>query len=84
MNETTLYEGTTHEPATGPTSTSLETAHETIPQEISTHETPELDIRPEKMSLEIPDWRRKTVKIPTQTESHTRSREGERAHRSQS
>ena len=46
MNETNFYEGTTQEPAMGPTSTSLETVHETTTQEISNHGTPGLDIRP--------------------------------------
>ena len=54
MNETTFYEGTTHEPATGPTSTSQETAHETIAQEISTHETPGLDILPREYEYRNP------------------------------
>ena len=80
MNETTFYEGTTHEPAMGPTSTSLETVHETITQEISNHGTPALDIRPREDDSRNPRLAEEEYEDHHSTRSHTHSRGGGRTY----
>ena len=75
MNETTFYGGTTPEPAMSPTSTSLETAHETINQETSNHETPGLDIRPQEDESRNPRLAEEDYEHPhSNRESHSLKR----------
>ena len=68
--------------------TSLPTTHEISIHETKVHENshePSEEIsHHEKTSPEVPDWRRKSTRIPNQTESHTHSRKGERTYRRES